>query len=563
MKKIFTCISLAAATFMATTPVMAQEWQLSNQEKAAFVEVAVPAMLEQVKQISGIDIVAFANPTINEVISSPLFGTQNLLRNANTTTLTLKPDSMTIDLSKVEGIPPMMATAAKDIKLTFDGYKEYSITTVNGETLKVNIPQNIKASIMGFMNIGLNLSIGEQNGLLPFSTLSASLDLGDLDAIIGQFIPGLKSGKLFDMAETGTNGLYNYDITLGDTLLTIIAMLDKEEEEAIAATTTVPSKLRIKVDATAMQTKAVIKANLQAILSNATLPLGDADIYLNPKAIATGTFLKDSIITTSYKEGSNIIEDYEKIVWTSDKTSGKVLKNKELVYSRVNATDEWKFEEGTLNTLNSNTEINNQHLPYSIIQGIIADLVSGKTQSFSMTSAQLADEADETGKLDETLTVTPQMVGTQAGMITIEMADDKDGDGVINSEDENSMKFIINIPTKNETIRIDFLPSNYDSPVAKLYVKSNFMGIITDNETISDEVQEVTVSATASGLYVKNGKGNYVIVNMVGKVMGTGVITSDEQYISTPNMPNGIYMISIDQSKLLRSAHKTTVKFVK
>lgn len=556
MKKIFTCISLAAATFMATTPVMAQERQLSNQEKAAFVEVAVPAMLEQVKQISGIDIVAFANPTINEVISSPLFGTQNLLRSANTTTLTLKPDSMTIDLSKVEGIPPMMVTALKDIKLTFDGYKEYSITTVKGEALKVNIPQNIKASIMGFMNIGLNLSIGEQKGLLPFSTLSASLDLGDLDAIIGQFIPGLKSGKLFDMAETGTNGIYNYDITLGDTLLTIIAMLDKEEEEAIAATTTVPSKLRVNVDATAMQTKAVMKANLQAILSNATLPLGDADIYLNPKAIATGAFLKDSIITTNYKEGSNIIEDYEKIVWTSDKTSGKVLKNKELVYSRVNATDKWEFEEGTLNTLNSNTEINNLHLPYSIIQGIIADLISGKTQSFSMTSARLADEADETGTLDETLTVTPQMVGTQAGMITIEMAD-------ADSEDENSMKFIINIPTKNETIRVDFLPGNYDSPVAKLYVKSNLMGIITDNETIENGVEEVKVSTTASGLYVKNGKGNYVIVNMVGKVMGTGVITSDEQYINTPNMPNGIYMISIDQSKLLRSAHKTTVKFVK
>lgn len=562
MKKIFTCISLAAATFMATTPVMAQERQLSNQEKAAFVEVAVPAMLEQVKQISGIDIVSFANPTINEVICSPLFGTQNLLRSANTTTLTLKPDSVTVDLSKVEGIPPMMATFVKDIKLTFDGYKEYSITTINGETLKVNIPQNIKASIMGFM-IGLNLSIGEQNGLLPFSTLSASLDLGSLEAIIGQIIPGLKSGKLFDMAETGTNGLYNYDITLSDTLLTIIAMLDKDEDEAIATATTVPSKLRIKVDATAMQTKAVMKANLQAILSNATLPLGDADIYLNPKAIATGTFLKDSIITTSYKEGSNTIEDYEKIVWTSDKTSGKVLKNKELVYSKANAIDKWKFEEGTLNILSSNTEINNQHLPYSIIQGIIADLVSGKTQSFSMTSAQLANEADETGKIDETLTVTPQMVGTQAGKITIVMADDKNGDGVINNEDGNSMKFIINIPTKDETICVDFLPGNYDSPVAKLYVKSNFMGIITDNETIENDVEEVKVSTTASGLYVKNGKGNYVIVNMVGKVMGTGVITSDEQYISTPNMPNGVYMMSIDQSKVLKSAHKTTVKFVK
>ena len=56
MKKIFTCISLAAATFMATTPVMAQQQkQISDQEKVAFVKAAVPAIFDQVKQISGID----------------------------------------------------------------------------------------------------------------------------------------------------------------------------------------------------------------------------------------------------------------------------------------------------------------------------------------------------------------------------------------------------------------------------------------------------------------------------------------------------------------------------
>lgn len=52
MKKIFTCISLAAATFMATTPVMAQQQkQLTDKEKAAVVKVIVPAVFDQVKQI--------------------------------------------------------------------------------------------------------------------------------------------------------------------------------------------------------------------------------------------------------------------------------------------------------------------------------------------------------------------------------------------------------------------------------------------------------------------------------------------------------------------------------
>ena len=48
MKKIFTCISLAAATFMATTPVMAQQQkQLTDKEKAAVVKVIVPAVFDR------------------------------------------------------------------------------------------------------------------------------------------------------------------------------------------------------------------------------------------------------------------------------------------------------------------------------------------------------------------------------------------------------------------------------------------------------------------------------------------------------------------------------------
>lgn len=73
MKKIFTCISLAAATFMATTPVMAQQQkQLTDKEKAAVVKVIVPAVFDQVKQISGVDFMSLANPNIENVINFPV-----------------------------------------------------------------------------------------------------------------------------------------------------------------------------------------------------------------------------------------------------------------------------------------------------------------------------------------------------------------------------------------------------------------------------------------------------------------------------------------------------------
>lgn len=70
MKKIFTCISLAAATFMATTPVMAQQQkQLTDKEKAAVVKVIVPAVFDQVKQISGVDFIIL----ISKMLSTPRY----------------------------------------------------------------------------------------------------------------------------------------------------------------------------------------------------------------------------------------------------------------------------------------------------------------------------------------------------------------------------------------------------------------------------------------------------------------------------------------------------------
>lgn len=212
-----------------------------------------------------------------------------------------------------------------------------------------------------------------------------------------------------------------------------------------------------------------------------------------------------------------------------------------------------------MTTIQGNQEINPQHLASSILNGVFTDLISGSSTSFNMSTTEFESEADSKGITTFAMEVVPSMVGTQAAKATIKMSSYDDEAKALKA----SMNIDVTMPLKNQTITVDFTPADYTAPVGTMYIKSNAMGIITDNETIENDVEEVKVSTTASGLYVKNGKGNYVIVNMVGRVVSTGIITSDEQYISTPNMPNGIYMISIDQSKLLRSAHKTTVKFVK
>lgn len=96
MKKIFTCISLAAATFMATTPVMAQQQkQLTDKEKAAVVKVIVPAVFDQVKQISGVDFMSLTNPNIESIINSPLFLPQvSSLRADQLNPISVTPDSL-------------------------------------------------------------------------------------------------------------------------------------------------------------------------------------------------------------------------------------------------------------------------------------------------------------------------------------------------------------------------------------------------------------------------------------------------------------------------------------
>lgn len=204
MKKIFTCISLAAATFMATTPVMAQQQkQISDQEKVAFVKAAVPAIFDQVKQISGIDFMGLTNPNIETVLNSPLFGTQGMLRAATSTPISIQPDSMNINLSEVDinGIPATVKPMLANIKLKFADYKDYTMTTANGQTIEISVPLKVTASALdGFISCGVNFSVGEKKGLLPFSSFTANLDLGDLEALLTSLgMTNIKSGTLVSM----------------------------------------------------------------------------------------------------------------------------------------------------------------------------------------------------------------------------------------------------------------------------------------------------------------------------------------------------------------------------
>ena len=561
MKKIFTCISLAAATFMATTPVMAQQQKLTDKEKAAVIEAIVPAMFEQVKQVSGIDIIELAKPNIENVLSSPVFGTASTLR-AETliaNPITVQPDSMKVNLSEIsKDIPAMFS----QITLKMSNYYTANLSSTNGLPIELNLPKTISTTILG-STVSLNFELGKQTGLLPFDSFTAKLDLGGLSELAG--VMGIKGGELFSLKEKATNaGMFDYNVTIGESLRSVIALLEKDEEEK----TTIPNFL-IKTNMT-QQAKGLVEASLYAVpttSSTVQVPMGDAQVYLNLKAAATGKMSPDSILLTSYKNGQK--EGYRKLATKMEQKGQNFVITSQDSTKTLNAT-EWKWSATETITMTNRTNATEaKAIVAETITRAIAELAAtGTTNPYSMVVTKTSDmNGDGQVAAAETITLLKADVTTAMGgsvtapamNVAVKIQTPNDTDGQLTE----GMDIAINLPLKGDKVVADFTPVGYDKAVATMYVKSDAMGIITDNETISDEVQEVTVSTNASGLYVKNGKGNYVIVNMVGKVVSTGIITSDERYISTPNMPNGIYMISIDQSKLLRSAHKTTVKFVK
>ena len=559
MKKIFTSISVAAAAlFLSVAPTQAQQRQITDQEKVAFVKAAVPAMLDQFKQITGIDIVSFANPDIKDVISSPLFGVQNgMLRAATTTSLTLQPDSVILDLSNVDlGLDGMMGGLAgqflNSVKLTFGEYKDFTMTTPDGQGIEVSIPQTISTNLLGMFDVSLNVAIGDKTGLLPFNSLSANLDLGGLDAFLGSM--GIESGSLFTMKETGSNGKYAYDITLGETLRALIAsgMIAEDTEEDPDATIeiTIPENVLINVDMSTVQTSATIDASVSTVQPTTTLLMGDATVYLNAKELLNGSFKTDSIVFVSYEDGE--IADYDKVeISNTVELDKNAVKRVFTTYYKDETTNgEWKFDTEKTRYWVGNHELDNKNLIYSLMQGLIADMTAGTlTTSFELVTTTKVDDPESEGVITEIIDAETSM-GTEGGLINILVDDGNEENGeILNVE--------VNIPLNSKTVSAAFKLNSSDSPIATLYLTSNMMSIITDNEAIENDVQALKVSSTPNGLYVQNGKGNYVIINMVGKVVANGIITSDQQYINL-SIPKGIYMISINQE-----GEQKTIKFAK
>lgn len=533
MKKFFTSISLAAALFMAAAPVSAQEQQLTDSQKKEAIEEIVPALFEQVKQVSGIDIEALAHPSIEQVINAPLFGTTSLLRAASADKVTIQPDSVKMTISKLK----------TDLKVVFADYRTFDLTTLTGAPTELSFPKTISTAFMN-MPITVNIEMGERNGLLPFSTLALKLNLGAVSSLVG-IEP---NATLVSMKETASEGKYTYDITLTKDARTLLALVSKETAAKL-------TDYKITADMTKIAAGEV-SASLYYVSGTVQIPGGDAVVTLDKLSLAQGKQVVDNIVLTSYKEGTTAVEDYTKLVMKKPEVSedGKTVTNVTEVYEAktIPADGNWgTLKETVTRTLKGKYAIDTEKLVASIVGGILADMkAGGREEAFTFTLTEKENEATATEKTPLELTVIPSMEGTQAAIATVAIVSDK------GEKDASRTDLKVRIPLASETISVEVYPNvtltngladEVKTPVATLYIKSNLLTYNpTANEAITPEAK-AKVLVAENGLYINNvSDATYSIVSITGKVVANGIISGDNAYVATPSLQRGqIYILSI------------------
>ena len=543
MKKIFTSISLAVATLLTSAvPAAAQQRQLSDQDKAAIATAIVPEMLNQVKSISGIDLMALANPNIENIISSPLFGTQSLLKAATPTAISIQPDSMRLDLSKVEFpelIPGMdLGSILSNVKLTFGNYKEFTAVTVNGRAVNVSMPGQIVATVLS-MPITLNIETGAKAGLLPFSSLKATIDFGLLSEMVGQV--GIKGTDLISMTEAATSaGAFSYNVTLGDCLRSILTKLDAENASL--------PNFKINVDMTKMQVDGTISASLKGLIAtqiSAEVPMGDAKVYMN---LQTG--MADSTILISYKTDatSMSIDQYRKLATKiQPEANGKGFTLLVEDSTSTPANKAWKVSSLTSVATTSDQVLDLTDIKSAIFKALLTDMMditAGKKTPFKV---DIQKKADFNG--DGTITAEEQASVLYAEVLTALGGDLQNAKSIMDldlyTDAKKTVKLMninVTIPMKGNLITAVINQNDGTAngfKLGTLYLKSNAMEVVTDNEA-TPVLEEVKVCSQNGGLYVENSENSiYSIINMNGAIVGQGRITGSSEFVPTPSLIRG------------------------
>lgn len=567
MKKLFTSMGLAAMSLFAAAPMFAQQSLTANQAETV-VKTVFPAVMEQVKLASGLDIQAIAEGNMDWTLYSRI------------PTVTVQPDSARVNVTSLmsmaasgeEGssvvIPPAIVTmlGLDNLKINFTDYQKIKFSM--GElTSGINLPTTTAVDLMtpGTIKILIEAEpTTDPLATMPFKKLVVKSEVNPtISAAIGGVMPNLaplfQSGTILTLSQSSANGINTVTTELGEAGMAIAQMMSDEET---------PAKFSTATDMTKMATDKYYTVTTTDYLPNGTAIVDEVETVYNPTQ--TLPLIADSIVTKTYMNDGSL-NNVTKRVFQLSSTSGaagntitKVTTDSIAIYSNNEVTSSIIEKDSTI-LAGNNIQLDYNKITMSFIQSVIADMATLEKIDvpFDMVQytknnedAEYAPESQITLLMERLAAATTAEADTIHSEITLaDFEDDSD------ELDEASAKVICIGLTKDQAIicmHMGGLDADENNKIATLYAKSNLLSIATDNEEIAAPQSDVTFGFEANGIYVNNCKqGRYTIVDMNGRIVANGVIAGEGAYIATPQLTRGkIYVIAVQDEKGLVKAAK-------
>ena len=564
-------------SLFAAAPTFAQQSLTANQAETV-VKTVFPAVMEQVKLASGLDIQAIAEGNMDWTLYSRI------------PTVTVQPDSARVKVTSLmsmagsdeEGssvvIPPAIVTmlGLDNLKINFTDYQKINFSM--GElTSEISLPATTAVDLMTPGSIKILIEAEpttDANATMPFKKLVVKSEVDPtISAAVGGFMPTLaplfQSGTILTVSQSSANGVNTVTTELSETGLVmaqlISGMMDDDDEEATE--TIIYQKFTTATDMTKMATDKYYTVTTTNYLPNGTAIVDEVETVYNQTQ--TLPLIADSIVTKNYNNDGTLI-DITKRVFLLSSTSGaagytitKVTTDSITVYSSESTTSH--IEKDSTIMYGNKIPLDYKKITLSFIQSVIADMATLNEVDvpFSMDQYTKNNEDSEyTAESQITMDMERLAAATTAEADTIHseitLADYVDGKDEL---DEASANVICIGLTKDQAIicmHMGDIDATEENKIATIYAKSNLLSIATDNEEIAAPQSDVTFGFEANGIYVNNCKqGRYTIVDMNGRIVANGVIAGEGAYIATPQLTRGsIYVIAVQDEKGLVKAAK-------
>ncbi len=557
-------------SLFAAAPTFAQQSLTANQAETV-VKTVFPAVMEQVKLASGLDIQAIAEGNMDWTLYSRI------------PTVTVQPDSARVKVTSLmsmagsdeEGssvvIPPAIVTmlGLDNLKINFTDYQKINFSM--GElTSEISLPGTTAVDLKTLGSIKILIEAEpttDANATMPFKKLVLKSEVSQMLESLVPSIPNipdfvkamLKSGTILTVSQSSANGVNTVTTEFSETGMAIAQMMADEGETPVA-------KFSTATDMTKMATDNYYTVTRTDYLPNGTAIVDEVETVYNPTQ--TLPLIADSIVTKNYKNDGTL-SDITKRVFKLSSTAGaannsitKVTTDSITVYTDNEVSASFVEKDSTI-LVGNKIPLDYNKITLSFIQSVIADMATLDKVDIPFGMVQYA--TDEEGKYIQESQITMDMerlaAATTAEADTIHSEITlADFDNDTNALDAASANVICIGLTKDQAIicmHMGGIDAEEENKIATIYAKSNLLSIATDNEEITAPQSDVTFGLEANGIYVNNCKqGRYTIVDMNGRIVANGVIAGEGAYIATPQLTRGsIYVIAVqDEQGLVKAA---------